>query len=139
MLLALASLIAIGYLPGALLYRLPVADRPRRASLPAEERVFWAVVISSVVTTLVVLALASVGAYSLRRLLAIDVAIAAILVLAARGRLRYRPAAARPTWSAALPAAIIALGVVLYFPSSEYIMGGKDPGTYMNQGIQIGQ
>jgi hypothetical protein len=139
MLRAFASLVVLAYVPGALVYRLPAADRPRRAALPAEERLFWAVVISSVITTLAALALASVGAYSLRRLLAVDLAMAALLVLAARGRLQYRPAAARPSWSVILPAAIFALGLSLYFPSSEYIMGGKDPGTYMNQGIQIGQ
>ena len=37
----LASLVLLGYLPGALVFRLPLADRPRRASLPADERVFW--------------------------------------------------------------------------------------------------
>jgi hypothetical protein len=31
------------------------------------------------------------------------------------------------------------MGAYLFFPSSEYVMGGKDPGTYMNEGIQIGQ
>ena len=30
-------------------------------------------------------------------------------------------------------------GLWLYFPAAEYIMGGKDPGTYMNEGIQIAQ
>ena len=36
----------VAYLPGALVYRVPVANRPLRAALPAEERVFWAVVLS---------------------------------------------------------------------------------------------
>ena len=31
----------IAYLPGALIFRLPVAERSRRAALSAEERVFW--------------------------------------------------------------------------------------------------
>ena len=31
------------------------------------------------------------------------------------------------------------LGLWRFFPSSEYIIGGKDPGTYMNEGIQIAQ
>jgi hypothetical protein len=34
---------------------------------------------------------------------------------------------------------LVALGAWLFFPSSEYVMGGKDPGTYMNEGIQIAQ
>jgi len=139
MLLAVASLIAIAYLPGALIFRLPAADRPRRAALPAEERAFWAVIISCALTTFVALALAAADAYTFRRLLAADGAIAALLVVGARGRLAYGPAAARPSWAAALPVALIALGLFLFFPPSEYVMGGKDPGVYMNQGIQIGQ
>ncbi len=139
MVLALASLIVITYLPGALVYRLPVADRPRRAAIPADERAFWAVVISCVITTLIALALAAAGAYTLPRLVGVDAAISVLLLVAARGRLRYRPEAARPSWSLLLPAAIAALGAWLFFPSSEYVIGGKDPGTYMNEGIQIGQ
>ena len=139
MLQAFASLIGLAYLPGALLYRLPVADRPRRAALPADERAFWAVIISCAITTLAALALAAAGAYSFHRVLALDLALAALLALAGRGRLSYGPAAARPSWTALLPLALIALGLYLFFPSSEYVMGGKDPGTYMNEGIQIGQ
>jgi hypothetical protein len=137
MLLALASLIAIAYLPGALIYRLPWADRPRRAALAAEERAFWAVILSCTMTTLAALALAALGLYTFRRLLAVDVTLAILLFVAARGRLRYR--ATPPTLATALPIALLALGAYLFFPSSEYVMGGKDPGTYMNEGIRIGQ
>jgi hypothetical protein len=136
---ALASLIAIAYLPGAVIYRLPAADRLRRAALAAEERAFWAVILSCTLTTLVALALASASAYSLGRVIAVDAGLSALLIVAARGRLAYRQEAARPTWTVVLPAALIATGAYLYFPSSEYVMGGKDPGSYMNEGIQIGQ
>jgi hypothetical protein len=36
-----------------------------------------------------------------------------------------------------VPVAIAALGASLYFPSFEYVMGGKDPGVYVNAGVQI--
>ena len=36
--LTLLSAIVVGWLPGAVLFRLPIADRSRRAALPAEER-----------------------------------------------------------------------------------------------------
>ena len=39
----LGLLLAVAYLPGAIIFRLPVADRSKRAALPAEERQFWAV------------------------------------------------------------------------------------------------
>jgi hypothetical protein len=139
MILAIVSLVAIAYLPGAVILRLPVADRPRRAALPADERAFWAVIISCTVATLAVLVLAAFGAYTFRRLLAAEAALAALLAAAARGKLAYGPSARRPSWTVALPAALIALGFFVVFPSSEYVMGGKDPGVYMNQGIQIGQ
>jgi len=38
-----------------------------------------------------------------------------------------------------LPLVLVLLGLWRFFPSSEYVMGGKDPGTYMNEGIQIAQ
>jgi hypothetical protein len=139
MFFGLASLIAIAYLPGALIFRLPVANRPRRAALPADERAFWAVGLSVTITTLVALALAAAGAYTFPRLAGIGVALSVVLLLAGRERLRFTPRAAAPTWTAAMPLALVALGFYLYFPSSEYVMGGKDPGTYMNEGIQIAQ
>ena len=139
MFLALASLIAIAYLPGAVIFRLPVANRPRRAALPADERAFWAVILSVTITTLVALALAALGEYTFARLVGIDVALYSVLLLAWSGRLRFAPAAAAPTWTTATPLVLVALGLYLFFPSSEYVMGGKDPGTYMNEGIQIAQ
>jgi len=139
MFLALASLIAIAYLPGAVIFRLPVSNRPRRAALPADERAFWAVTLSVTITTLVALALAALGEYTFARLVGIDVALCSVLLLAGSGRLRFAPAAAAPTWTAATPLVLVALGLYLFFPSSEYVMGGKDPGTYMNEGIQIAQ
>ena len=33
----------------------------------------------------------------------------------------------------------MAYGLWTFFPPAEYVMGGKDPGTYMNEGVQIAQ
>ncbi|MGE5197989.1 MAG: hypothetical protein ACM3H9_00010, partial [Rhodospirillaceae bacterium] len=52
---------------------------------------------------------------------------------------RTTPVRTISSWSVLLPAGLVALGAYLFFPSSEYVMGGKDPGTYMNEGIAIGQ
>ncbi|MEK6631347.1 MAG: hypothetical protein AABY89_11495, partial [Acidobacteriota bacterium] len=127
MLLALAQLMVVAYLPGALAFRLPTANRLRRAALPADERVFWAVVLSVTITTLVTLGLASGGAYTFGRLLAADAGISALLLLAGRGKLRLSAPAPKPQWTALVPVALVALGMSLFFPSSEYVMGGKDP------------
>ena len=137
----IASLVAIAYLPGAIIFRLPIADRSKRASLPAEERLFWAVIISIVVTTTIAFALAAMSAYSLGTLAVCNAVLAATLALASRGRLRLDTTAPWPRWTAALPAALIAAGAWMYFavPAAEYVIGGRDPGVYMNEGIQIAQ
>jgi hypothetical protein len=151
MLSTIASLIAIAYLPGAIVFRLPVADRAKRASLPAEERLFWAVIISILITTTLAFVLAAMGAYSLRALLWCDVLIAAGLALATLGNLRLSggaglaprnaPYVPRPSWTAAIPVVLIAAGVWMYFavPAAEYVLGGRDPGVYVSEGIQIAQ
>jgi hypothetical protein len=131
----------IAYLPGAVAFRLPWFDRPRRAALAADERAFWTVILSIAWSLVVVLALAGVGRYTFGRLVGIDAGVSLVVVLGWRGRLHYTPdeRAPRPSWSAAVPLALIALGCWLYFPASEYVLGGKDPGTYLNEGIQIAQ
>ena len=133
------TLAIIGWLPGAAVFRLPVANRSRRASLDWEERLFWSIVISVTVSTAIVLGLAVVGRYSFSRLLAADLAIVAAAVLFGRSRLRLDPGASRIKWTVVLPLALLALGVWRFFPSSEYVIGGRDPGTYINEGIQIAQ
>jgi hypothetical protein len=135
--LTLIKLLIVGWLPGAVIFRLPIADRDRRAALDAEERLFWAVIISAAVSLSVVLGLAAAHRYSFGRLLAADLAIA--FVAAAAGRFRLRLQAPRAGLGALLPLALVLLGLWRFFPPSEYIIGGKDPGVYMNEGIQIAQ
>jgi hypothetical protein len=136
--LQVLSSLVVGWLPGAAIYRAPVLDRERRAALDAEERTFWAVILSVAVSLCAALALAAVGRYSLTRVLAVDLAVTAAAVAVARGRLRM-PAARRATASAVLPLAIVALACWRFFPPAEYVIGGKDPGVYISEGIQIAQ
>jgi hypothetical protein len=136
---ALGALLLIAYLPGAIGYRLPVADRPRRANLDAEERFFWHVTLSLTWSLSLVLALAALGRYQFSTLLWINAGVSAGLVILTRGRLAYAGTARRPTWTMVLPICLIALCVWRFFPVSEYIIGGKDPGVYVNEGIHIAQ
>ena len=135
----IAEALLIGYLPGALLFRFPVADRARRAALGAEERAFWAVFISLSLSSTVALGLAAMEQYTFERLLSVNLAVCLVVTLLARGRLRLDTDAPRPGLKALAPLVLIGLGLWLYFPSAEYIIGGKDPGVYMNEGIQIAQ
>ncbi len=139
MVTTLLAVVILGYLPGALLFRLPVGNRPARAALAADERAFWAVTLSVAWSLGITLALAALEAYRFGRLVAVTVV--ACLLLAAMGnrRLRYSPVAAPWRVSALVPAAFVAFGLWAYFPPAEYVMGGKDPGTYMNEGIQLAQ
>jgi hypothetical protein len=131
------ELLVLGYVPGALLWRLPTRGRPARAQLPAEERVFWAVAASLAVSSAFGLLLAAFGAYSLTRVLVLDALVAGAAVVWSRGDLRWPATAPRPTRTAWLPVVVLALGFFLYTPPGELILGGKDPGVYVNEGIQI--
>ncbi len=133
------ELAIVGWLPGAVIFRLPWLDRDRRAALAAEERAFWAVVLSLAVSLSIVLALAVLHRYSLPRLLVANLALAGVCAAAARERLRFGAAARRVSPAVAVPLILIALGAWRFFPSAEYIIGGKDPGVYVNEGIQIAQ
>lgn len=136
---AILELLVIGWLPGALLFRAPFLQRDRRAALDAEERLYWAIVLSSVTSIAIVLALAALHRYSFKRLLIADVVVAAAAAGVSRLNLRFGGAVRRPGFGALLPIALVLIGLWRFFPSSEYIIGGKDPGVYINEGIQIAQ
>jgi hypothetical protein len=137
MIQAAASLLVIAWLPGAVLYRFPAWSREKRAALPAEERLFWEVTISLAVSLSIGLAMAAAHRYSFGRLLAADLLVAAGLAVTARFRLRLH--GPRPTASSLVVVAIVAMGVWRFFPPAEYVIGGKDPGTYINEGILMAQ
>ena len=131
-------LLLVAYLPGAAAIRIPAGDRPRRERLDAEERVFWGVVISVAWSLVVAFTLAALHRYSLTRLLEVNGFIVLAVVAGWRDRLRYA-AAVRVSPTAAVPLALLVLCGALYPPPAEYILGGKDPGVYVNAGIQIAQ
>ena len=135
----LIELAVVGYLPGALLFRWPSAGRPARAALPAEERAFWAIILSVGMSCLLVVALAAAGVYTFRRLVGIEVGLGLLLAVMARGDLRLGSSAARVRASALLPVLLVAAGLWLYFPPAEYVVGGRDPGVYTAEGVQIAQ
>src|SRR5215203_6119633 len=137
MITAAAKLLIIAWLPGAVLFRVPFGDRSRRAALAAEERLFWQVMLSIAITLSLALIAGVLHRYTFQRVLVADLAIALGLAAGARFDLRLRAAA--PTWTALVVVAIVGMGVWRFFPSAEYIIGGKDPGTYVNEGILLAQ
>ena len=135
------SALLVAYVPGAVIFRLPVAQRERRAGLRPEERLFWAMILSLALTSVVALGLAAAGWYRFERLLLVDAGVSAVLIVLTRARLRLPSGAAPLSWSAAVAVGLVVLSVSIIFsvPPAEYVMGGKDPGTYVNEGIQIAQ
>lgn len=133
--------VLVAWLPGALLFRCPLARRPVRAAVPAEERLFWAVVLSVAISSAVAFLLAAAGWYRIERVLWINGLIGLGAAAAARGDLRLGSEAPGPTRTALLPAALLAAaaGTFFFVPPSEYVMGGRDPGVYVIEGIQISQ
>lgn len=129
----------VAYLPGAVAFRLPWWQRDLRAGLAAEERIFWHLTLSLSWSLTVVLALAALNLYHFDTLLATNAGVTVALALTGGRRLAYGGRATRPGWTLVLPCLLIALGSSRFFPVSEYIIGGRDPGVYINEGIQIAQ
>ena len=135
----LAALAVVAYLPGALMFRWPSAGRPARAALPAEERAFWAVILSLTTSCMLALLLGALGLHTFGRLLWSLGAVCAALVVGSRFDLRLGSHVAPPGWTALIPLAFIALGLWLFFPSAEWVLGGRDPGVYTNEGVRLAQ
>ncbi len=136
--LQLALLLVVAWLPGAVLFRLPLLDRERRAALDPAERVFWSVILSVATSLSVVLVLAWAHRYSFTRLLMVNGTMALAAILVWRQRLRLNPVQ-HFSISQIAPVALALFCVFRFTPPAEYIIGGKDPGVYVNEGIQIAQ
>jgi hypothetical protein len=134
----IVALVVVAYLPGAALMRMPVADRQRRERLGADERAYWGIVISAAWSLGAAFVLALLGMYRLERLELINVLVTLAIVAIWRRRLHYGQAAP-PSRAAAVSIVIAAAALWLFQPPSEYIIGGKDPGVYINAGVQIAQ
>jgi len=137
--LTFIEILIVGWLPGAVMFRLPLLDRDRRARLAAEERGYWMVVLSVVTSIALVLALAAAHRYSFKRLLIADALLSLALAAMARGNLRLGAAARRAGAGALIPLALLLLAAWRFSPPAEYIIGGKDPGVFVNAGVQIAQ
>ena len=98
-------------------------------------------IISIIITTTVAFGLAAVSMFSLGTLVGCSAAIAVVVALASLGNLRLGPVAPRPHWTAAFPAVLVAAvrGCISPRRRRNMCVGGRDPGVYITQGIQIAQ
>ena len=90
MVTAAATLLVIAWLPGAVMFRLPLASRAQRAALAAEERLFWQVMLSLATTLSITLALGPLHRYAAAGHGVADLLLSAALAVAARFDLRLR-------------------------------------------------
>jgi hypothetical protein len=115
--------------PGLLLL---AALRARdREALAWDERLFLAVAASVMWAAWLGLVLAEAGAFSLVGAAAITAALCLALALAARRTLAWPLVLPRGLPSAAPALAVLALAVALHARPTEYLLGGRDPGTYI--------
>jgi 4-amino-4-deoxy-L-arabinose transferase-like glycosyltransferase len=132
---ALATLPFLLFLPGylTLLTLRPPAWRPR-----ISHALFASVLLSVLLVSPVALLLAEIGAFSL----AAVTLLAALYSLLLGWRLRRKggdwrlPLASPDRWEVALWA-LVAVSLFLYGRPHEYILGGADPGVYVNIGANL--
>lgn len=130
--------LVVAWLPGAILFRVPLGNRTGRFTLPTEERIFWQIVVSLASALAAVVALAWFGRYDFRSLLLIQAGLALLPLLLWRGGLRVSESQGVAA-TTALPLLLVAGGALVFTSPSEYVIAGKDPGTYVGEGVQIAQ
>jgi hypothetical protein len=107
-----------------------------KARLGFLEQIYLVISGSMLVSGWVSLFLAEVGVFSPSRTAIVVCAGAALAILVLRRRLSLRPGPrSRP--EIVVAAALVAFAVVVYFPPFEHILGGRDPGVYVNAGFQL--
>ncbi|HXT71500.1 MAG TPA: hypothetical protein VN700_17220 [Vicinamibacterales bacterium] len=136
-LVAILLFIVIAVLPGAAFFRMPILRRDLRAALPSEERWFWQIVTSLVWSVGVALALGALSAYAIVRVAGINLWLGVFVLIAFRGRLRMAAESRGLTAAVILPLILAGFALWRFLPADEYILGGKDPGVYVNEGISL--
>jgi hypothetical protein len=137
---ALVAGLVLFLLPG--LVFLAALRRQDRDALSFDEALFATVAVSVATSAWVALVLAEAGRFSL---VAGACGVTILSALAALGLWRFGPGLARPwpPWpglSALAPGlAVLGLAVALQTRPTEYVMGGRDPGTYIAAMALIGR
>jgi hypothetical protein len=128
---------AIFFLPGLVV--VAAFSGAKRVALRLTEQLYLAIASSLLVSGWVSFFLAEVGRFSPARtalVVGIGSAIAIVACRAGAVRLSLRPG---PVGRAELlvAAAVLAFAVIVYFPPFEHVLGGRDPGIYVNAGFHL--
>lgn len=126
--------IAIFFLPGALL--VAIFSGRHKLSLRLSEQLYLIVAGSVLLSGWVGLALAELGVFSPSSVAILVTGIVVAAALAARKRLALSLGAF--DWrELGVAAALLGFTLVAYFPPFEYVLGGRDPGIYVNTGFHL--
>jgi hypothetical protein len=126
--------LAIFFVPGLTLVAALGAEG--KARLSVLEQIYVSLAGSLLISGWVSLFLAEIGEFSPSRTALVVVAGAVLAIALFRRRLSLRPG---PTTRSELlvAATVIAFGAAVYFPPFEHILGGRDPGVYVNAGFHL--
>ena len=138
MVLQLAVLLIVAWLPGAALYRAPVVDRAGASPSPRTSGCSRQVILSASSALIIALVLASVGRYRFESVVAGQLVLVLLPLLFWRGRLEVHRGPAPEPLDRDSAGAHRAVHVAI-FQAPSTIIAGKDPGTYVNEGVQIAQ
>jgi hypothetical protein len=132
---ATAATLALFFAPG-LLFVTALAGARKRVELTLGEQAYLVLAASLLVSGWAGLVLAELGVFTPGRL-AVSVAGATLLAaVAARKRLQFAPGRLPLSEVLAL-AGLVGFALLVYFPPFEYVLGGKDPGVYVNAGFHL--
>lgn len=140
--LFILTLLLNGWLFQLLAYRV-LSSQPNRAQARANvlEGTFAGIVGDVILVSWVGIVLAELGWFSLGALAALMTIIGLGLFASARWQgITFLPSAKlQLDYCDVLALCIVVLAGILYTPPGEQIVGGEDPGTYINTGINLGQ
>ncbi len=128
----------IFFIPGYFAFLCLKLDGPGEKKLCFSETVFVQVLISVLLSSFTGVALALLGCFSIVILTVVLAALSAVLAAFSGSRIGLQPFS-RPKLNAAtaLMAGILILSAVLFSRPFEFIVGGWDPGAYVNTGVNI--
>jgi hypothetical protein len=126
--------LAIFFIPGLMLVAALGGEGKARLSLL--EQIYVTIAGSLLISGWVSLVLAELSGFSPARTALIVVAGTGVALAALRRRLSFRVGPLSRS-ELLVAAAVIAFSTVVYFPPFEHILGGRDPGVYVNAGFHL--
>ena len=131
---ATLATIAIFFAPGVLV--VSALSGREKIALSLGEKLYLTIASSILLSGWVGLTLAEIGWFSPTRVAAVVAILVAVAALVFSKQLSFAPGS-RNWRELAVASALIAFTLVAFYPPYEYILGGRDPGVYVNTGFHL--